>query len=44
MIYLSHIEDVVEYQEKREFLLVPKLFEQDLVPNNFQKMKVGNCY
>lgn len=42
MIYSSHIEDVIKYQEKLNFLLVPKLFEQDLVPNHLKKMKVGN--
>lgn len=37
----SHIEDVINYQEKLEFLLVPKLSEEDLMPNHFQRMKVG---
>lgn len=37
----SHIEDVINYQEKLDFLLVPKLSEEDLIPNHFQKMKVG---
>jgi len=41
MICPSHIEDIIKFQEKLDFLLVPKLSEQDLVPNNFQKMKVG---
>jgi len=37
----NHIEDVIKHQEKLDFLLVPKLSEQDLMPNHFQKMKVG---
>jgi len=40
-ICTNHIEDVIKYQEKLYFLLVPKLSEQDLMPNHFQKMKVG---
>lgn len=38
----SHIEDVIHYQEKLDFILVPKLSQHDLMPNHFQKMKVGN--
>ncbi|KAL5242064.1 hypothetical protein ACI65C_009474 [Semiaphis heraclei] len=41
VICSSHIEDIIKFQEKLDFLLVPKLPEQDLVPNHFQKMKVG---
>jgi len=29
MICSSHIEDIIKFQEKLDFLLVPKLSEQD---------------
>jgi len=41
VICSSHIEDIIKFQEKLDILLVPKLSEQNLVPNHFQKMKVG---
>lgn len=41
IICSSHIEDVIKYQEKLDFVLVPKLSELDLMPNHYQKMKVG---
>jgi len=37
----NHIEDVIKYQEKLDFLLVPIQSEQDLMTNHFQKIKVG---
>lgn len=37
----DHINDVIKYQEKLCFKLAPKLHEEDLLPNHFEKMKVG---
>jgi len=40
-ICAQHILDVVNYQKNLKFQLAPKLTEQDLFPNHFQKMKVS---
>jgi hypothetical protein len=41
IINVKHIFDLVEFQNKLEFKLAPKLSEADLLPSHYDKMKVS---
>lgn len=40
VICIKHILDLIKYQKNFNFLLAPKLNEEDLLPDHFKKMKV----
>lgn len=40
VVAVSHIDDIIKYQEHLQFKLVPNLSESDLMPSHFEKMKV----
>ena len=43
LVQASHIKELVDYQDKLNFKLAPKLHEQDLTPSHFQTMRVSSA-